>query len=321
MSGGEENLADKRILRILSEQKIFIVIIIIGFILSLRSSYFLSFANIINIFLFISIEGIIVIGMAYLIIVGELDLSVGSTMALSGVLAIVFQKYGVPAGILAGISVGIMVGIINGILVTKLRLTSIATTLGMMVLLNGVVFALTKSQTVKGTNKTFMLIAHSEFFKIPLSVIIFIALIIILELVLKRTLFGRNVFAVGGNITASKFFGIRVDRIRIITFILTGFLAGTAGVILASKLNIASGRIGLNTPILVITAVLLGGISLSGGEGSIFKAFQGILLIGILNNAMVLLRISPFIQDVIRGLLLILILMIDAINIRKSRYI
>ena len=135
-------MADKRILRILSEQKIFIVIIIIGFILSLRSSYFLSFANIINIFLFISIVGIIVIGMAYLIIVGELDLSVGSTMALSGVLAIVFQKFGVPVGVIAGISVGVVVGIINGILVTKLRLTSIATTLGMMVLLNGVVFAL-----------------------------------------------------------------------------------------------------------------------------------------------------------------------------------
>ena len=98
-------------------------------------------------------------------------------------------------------------------------------------------------------------------------------------------------------------------------------VASLAGVVLASKINVASGRIGINTPLLVITAVLLGGISLSGGEGSISKAFQGILLIGILNNAMVLLRISPFIQDMIRGLLLIIMLVVDAINIRRSKYI
>lgn len=314
-------MKNNKVLYFLNEQKILIVIFIIGIILTARTTYFVSFTNIINIFSFISIEGIIVIGMAYLIILKELDLSIGSNMALSGVLAIYLQKYGIAVGIISGLILGTTVGLLNGFLVTKLRLSSIAATLGTMVMLNGFVFALTNSATIKGTNKSFPLIANTTIFKIPVPVILFIFLVIIFEIVLKRTFFGRNVYAVGGNITASKFFGIKVEMVRIVAFTLTGFLAGLAGVLLASKLNIASGRIGLNTAILVITAVLLGGVSLSGGEGSILKAFQGIILIGILNNAMVLLQINSFIQDIIRGLILILILIINAVNINKEKYI
>jgi ribose/xylose/arabinose/galactoside ABC-type transport system permease subunit len=305
----------------LTDQRIVIVILIIGVFLSLSSDYFLTFHNIVNIFLFISIEGVIAIGMAFLIILGEIDLSVGSNMALSGVLAILMQRHGVAPGVVMGVLGGTFIGFVNGMLVTKLRLTSIATTLGMMVMLNGVVFALTKSESVKGTNPAFLLISQSAVGGIPVPVIVLIALCVIFELVLQKTYFGRNVFAVGGNITASRFFGIKVDRVRILCFVITGLLSGIAGVVLASKINVASGRIGVNTGLLVITAVLLGGISLSGGEGSVNKAFQGILLIGILNNAMVLLRISPFIQDMIRGLLLIIMLIVDAVNIRRSKYV
>ena len=305
----------------LNEQKILLVIIVIGIILVSNTTYFVSFTNIINIFNFISIEGIIVIGMAYLIILRELDLSIGSTMALSGVLAIYLQKYGIAVGIISGLLLGIAVGLLNGFLVTKLKLSSIATTLGTMVMLNGFVFALTQSKTIKGNNPTFPVLANTTWLKIPVPVIVFIILVIIFEIILKRTFFGRNVYAVGGNIIASKFFGIKVDMIRIAAFTITGFLAGLAGVLLASKLNIASGRIGLNTAILVITAVLLGGVSLSGGEGSIFKAFQGILLIGILNNAMVILQINSFIQDMIRGLILIMILIFNAVHINREKFV
>lgn len=307
-------------LKILSEQKILALIIVIGVFLSFASDYFLSFYNIVNIFSFIAIEGIIVIGMAFLIILGDIDLSVGSVMAFSGILAILFQKYGVVPAILVGILGGACIGLINGIIVTKFKVASIAVTLGMMVMVNGLVFALTKSQTVKGTNLDFARIAQSSISIIPAYVLIFIVLVIVFQMVLKRTLFGRNVYAVGGNTTASRFFGIKVDRVRIACFIISGTLAGVAGITLASKINVASGRIGVNTALLVITAVLLGGVSLSGGEGSVAKAFQGILLIGILNNAMVLLQISPFIQDMIRGGILIVILVIDAVNTERGKY-
>ncbi|MCL4415214.1 MAG: ABC transporter permease [Actinobacteria bacterium] len=314
-------MKNNKVLDFLNEQKILIVIVLIVIVLTIKTTYFVSFSNIINILMFISIEGVIVIGMTYLIILKELDLSIGSTMALSGVLAIYLQKYGMFVGIISGLLLGVAVGFLNGILVTKLKLTSIAVTLATMVMLNGFVFALTNSATIKGTNKSFPLIANATVFKIPVPIIIFIVLVIIFEIILKRTFFGRNVYAVGGNITASKFFGIKVEMVRISAFVLTGFLAGLAGVLLASKLNIASGRIGLNTAILVITAVLLGGVSLSGGEGSVFKAFQGMLLIGILSNAMVILQTNNFIQDMVRGLILILILIVDAISINRAKYV
>src|SRR4030042_4117858 len=287
----------------LIEQKILLIILVIGIFLSISSDYFLTFQNIVNIFSTISFEGMIVIGMALLIIIGEIDLSVGSIMAFSAVLAVLAQSYGVFTGVIAGIIGGIVVGLINGLITVKLKLPSIAVTLGTMVFLSGVVYALTKEHTLKGTNENFVLISQTEIFKIPLPVIVFIILLIIFEIILQRSIFGRDIFAIGGNATASKFFGIRVDRVRILCFTLTGFLAGIAGVMLAGKLNVASGRLGGDTAVFVITAVLLGGISMEGGEGSIFKAFQGILLLGIMNNAMVILKISSFIQEMIRGLL------------------
>jgi len=303
------------------EQKILLIIIAIGIFLWISSDYFLTFQNITNIFQTISFEGMIVIGMALLIIIGEIDLSVGSIMAFGAVLSVMFQSYGVFTGIVAGITGGIVIGLMNGLITTKLKLPSIAVTLGTMVFLNGVVFALTKEHTIKGTNENFVLISQTELFRIPLPVIVFIILLIIFEIILQRSIFGRHIFAIGGNATASKFFGLKVDMVRIICFTITGFLAGLAGVMLAGKLNIASGRIGGSTAVFVITAVLLGGISMEGGEGSIFKAFQGILLLGIMNNAMVIMKISSFIQEMIRGLLLILIVVIDAINIQKKRYL
>lgn len=314
-------MENKKLLKVLSDQKILILIFFIGLVLSIRSQYFLTYYNIVNIFSYMSIEGVIVIGMAFLIIVGEIDLSVGSVMAFSGILAIITQKYGVAAGVSVGLIGGVVIGLINGLLVTKLKLSSIPVTLGMMVMLNGVVFALTKSRSVKGTNPDFTRIAEPLFFNITGSILVFIILIVIFQIILKKSIFGRNVYAVGGNATASKIFGININRVRLLCFVITGFMAGLAGVLLAAKINVASGRIGVNTPLLVITSVLLGGVSLAGGEGSVVKAFQGILLIGILNNAMVLLQITPYIQDMTKGFILILILIIDGINTRRAMYV
>lgn len=303
------------------DQKIVLIIIAIGLYLSFRSRYFLTFQNITNIFLAMSYEGMIAIGMALLIILGEIDLSVGSIMAFGSVLAILFQPFGVFPGLLAGIVGGLVFGLINGLFVTKLKLPSIAVSLGIMILLKGIVFALTKEHTLTGTNEAFAVLSQTKILNIPLPVILFIALVIIFEIILQKTFFGRSIFAVGGNPTASRFFGIKVDKIRILCFVITGLLSGLAGVMLAAKLNIASGNIGQYSNVLVITAVLLGGISMEGGEGSIVKAFQGIILLGIMNNAMVIMKISPFVQEIIRGLLLILIIIIDSANIQKKKYL
>ena len=310
-----------RIKNIVIDQKIVLIIIAIGFYLSFRSRYFLTVQNITNIFLAISFEGMIAIGMALLIILGEIDLSVGSIMAFGSVLAIMLQPFGISAGIIAGIIGGTVFGLINGLFVTKLKLPSIAVSLGIMILLKGIVYALTKEHTLTGTNESFTAISQTEIMKIPIPVILFISMVVIFEIILQKTFFGRSIFAVGGNPTASRFFGIKVERVRILCFTITGFLAGVAGVMLAGKLNIASGNIGQYSNVFIITAVLLGGISMDGGEGSIVKAFQGILLLGIMNNAMVIMKISPFVQEIVRGLLLIIIIIIDSTNIQKKRYL
>jgi len=311
----------EKIKNILVEQKILLLILVLGIFLSFRSRYFLTFQNITNIFLAISFEGMIAIGMALLIIIGEIDLSVGSMMAFGAVLSILFQPYSVVAGIVTGIIGGIFFGLLNGFLVTKLRLPSIAATLGTMVFLKGIVFALTKEHTIKGTNENFILISQTEILHIPIPVILFIFLVLLFAFLLQKSFFGRDIYAIGGNAMASKFFGIKVNRARVLCFAITGFLSGLAGVMLAGKLNIASGNIGQYSNVFVITAVLLGGISMEGGEGNIFMAFQGILLLGIMNNAMVIMKISPFVQEIIRGLLLILIIVIDSINIQKKKYL
>ena len=175
-------MENRKVTKFIIDQKILIVIAAIVIFLSIRSQYFLTYYNIVNIFSFISIEGVIVIGMTFLMILGEIDLSVGAVMAFSTILAVLFQPFGVIVGVLAGIAGGALIGFANGILVTRLRLSSIPVTLGMMVLVNGIVFALTKSQSVKGTNPDFMKIAQPLFFNISGSIIILLVLVLVFEI-------------------------------------------------------------------------------------------------------------------------------------------
>jgi ribose transport system permease protein len=321
MSGQGRAVKSEKIKNFIIEQKIILIIIVIGIFLSLRSEYFLTFNNVISIFSAISFEGIIAIGMALLIIIGEIDLSVGYIMSFSALLAVMLQPFGIFPGIIAGIIGGTFLGLINGMLVIKFKLPSIAVTLGTMVFLKGLVLAITKQHTLKGENSNFLLIGEANLFQIPIYVIIFILLVIIFEFILQKSFFGRNVFAIGGNRIASKFSGIRVELVRVLCFVLTGFFSGLAGVLLTGKLNVASGNIGQLSNVYVITAVLLGGISMEGGEGNIFKAFQGILLLGILNNAMTIMKMSSHVQEIVRGLLLILIIVIDSINIHRKKFL
>jgi ribose transport system permease protein len=315
-------LSSERVRGFVIEHRMLFIVIAVGMVLSLLSRHFLSVENIVSILKNMSVEGSMVIGMALVIFLGEIDLSVGSVMALATTLSVLFQNYGVVIGVLAGLFGGLIAGLVNGVLITKLKLPSIAVTLGTMILINGGVFALTGEHTIAGSNSSFLLISQTQIFNIPLQIIIFVVLVGVFELIIQKSLFGRNVFAVGGNATASRLFGIKVERVRISCFALSGFLSGVAGVLLAGKINTASGNLGgSGTLILVITAVLLGGISLLGGEGSIIRAIEGILLLMILNNGMVLMRISSFVQDVIRGGLLILVLSIEAVNVRRKNYL
>lgn len=302
------------------ENRILILIVLICVIMGLRDPEFFSENNIKSVLLKISIEGIIVVGMAYLIILREIDLSVGEAMGLGSFFAITFQQYGVSAGIITGVAAGVAVGAANGMLVLKGKLPSIAITLGTMILVNGLIFVLTGSNSLAGSNADFTALALGQIWGIPVPIFLMIALTLIFNFCLAKTRFGRDVYAVGGNEVAARLAGIKVERVKFIAFVLTGALAGLAGVLLASRFNIASGALGASTPLFVITAVLIGGVSLAGGEGSVFKAFQGLLLVGVVESALIHLDVYSSVKLMAMGGLLVLTLVIDGIYTHKRSF-
>jgi ribose transport system permease protein len=309
----------------LINQKMFIILIVLVLFLSLYTEFFLTFENIINIIFQIALNGIIAIGMTYLIISGELDLSVGSSVAFTGVVTVMLlrSELGLLPSILIGMLTGVLIGFVNGVLVIKVKINSIATTLGMMIFLRGLVYLLTGNKNIRGTSETFKLIGSGEIFNIPYVVIIFIFLILVFGFLLANTIYGRNIYAIGGNSQASRLFGINVGKNKLIAFIITGFLASVSGIILASRLNVGSTQVGVDTLIDVLTIVILGGASLAGGEGSMFRTFQAALLIGIISNALQFLNIISHYHPIIKGLLLLGVLIIDAwyVKYRKYRFV
>jgi ribose/xylose/arabinose/galactoside ABC-type transport system permease subunit len=189
-----------------------------------------------------------------------------------------------------------------------------------MVALKGVVILLTKAETLKGNISEFTILGNGTFYTIPYAVIFYISFLLIFGIILAKSIYGRNIYAIGGNPVASRYFGINVERVKFISFLITGLLVGISGIITASRLNIASVNIGSDAPIFVITAVILGGISIMGGEGNVFKSFQGILLLGIIANAMRMIQIHPSYQILTKGILLILIIGINGYYVKISRY-
>lgn len=311
---------NKKVISIINQQRILIAIIATVTFLAFYSDSFFTYTNFINILMQISIDGIIAIGMTILMLQGEIDLSVGYNMALVGTVIILLQQYSLTLAIIFGVLTGITVGAINGLIVTRFKVASLPVTLGMMIALQGIVLLLTNTQTIKGDVKEFLVLGNGTFYTIPYAVIIFIIILIIFIVIVRRTFFGRNIYAIGGNPIASKFFGININKIKLISFMITGLLVSISGVIMTSRLNIASATIGRYTPLFVITAVLLGGTSLWGGVGGIVNTFQGILILGIIANGMRMVQIPVTWHLIVKGLLLILIASIDGFYVKRAKF-
>jgi len=315
-----EKMEKRKIFDFLNNQKIFLILIALVVILSLSNRLFLTYENILNIMFQAVLTGIIAIGMTYVIVGGDFDLSVGSNMALAATAIVIFERFGPVIAILGAILVSSFAGFINGFLVTKLKINAFVTTLAMMIFLRGLVLLLTGSKTLQGSSEVYLKFGYGTIFKIPYSVILFLFLYVVFGLILSKTIWGRNIYAVGNNSKAAHFFGISIAKTKILSFTLVGFFCGISGFVLVSRLNTASATFGNDTALDAITAVLLGGTSLSGGEGSVFKTFQGILLLGVLSNAMIVLNITPYLQQVIKGLILILIVSADSYYVKVNKF-
>lgn len=302
----------KNSLSVLAKKYPILLILLICIIyFGLSSPVFLTVQNLTNIILQVSIIGIMAVGMTLILINANIDLSVGSTLALSAALAMGLQSFGLVFAIAACLGVGTLIGAINGLLVSKAKINSFIVTLGAMMGVRGLVYIYTEERPIVGTERALVDFGSSSIGPIPTIAIIYILIIVLGELVLRYTTHGRNAIAVGGNYDAAKNAGINVDRHVFINFAFIGFTAALAGLLLVSRTNSATAFLGTNYELMVISAVVLGGTKLTGGYGSMLNTFGGVLVIGMIQNGMNLLNVHAYYSMLIMGLILIMVVFID----------
>lgn len=279
---------------------------------SMLSSEFLSVGNLLNILLQSSILGILAVGMTFLMISGYFDISIGSMMALTAAVAVSLTGYSVPLAILAALACGALFGAINGFFVTKGKINAFIVTLAAMVGIRGLLYVYTGEREIIGTVQAFEKIAAGEIFNIPVPILIWAAIVIACEWILRKTVYGRNVYGIGGNREATKNAGVPVDRYIFAFFMINGILVAIAGIILASRLNAATPVLGLGQEMIVIIAVVLGGTKLDGGYGNMIKTVAGVLTVGIIQNGMNILNVQTYYNMLIMGGIFILVVFMDA---------
>jgi ribose transport system permease protein len=297
-----------------------ISLLVVCLVTTLLTDRFLSPLNLTNILVQSSIMAVIAIGMTFVIIGGGFDLSVGSTVALAGcIAAMMIVKFGVAVGVLAGIAAGGAVGLANGMIIAKLGVNPFITTLGTMVLVRGVVYLITGGAPVgdEGLPAAFIAFGSARFLWIHYLVWVPVFLLLVLSWALQATPYGRRIYATGGNREAAYLSGVPVDRIIASTYAWCGALAGIAGVMLAARLQSGQPTAGEFYELTAIAAVILGGASLQGGEGTLYKSIIGVFIMVVLGNSLNLLNVDSYWQRVAIGMVIIAAAAADRLRSRR----
>lgn len=306
-----------------ASQGIGLLVLLVGMMVyfSWASPFFLSVNNFLNIGSNISYIGIMAIAMTMVIVSGGFDLSVGAVVALTAVTVAKIHDLDVNIwiAVAAGFAIGPLVGLANGLLVTKVGINPLITTLGTMSIVRGMAFVLTGGLTGTILDSGFAYIGRGEFFEVPVPLIILLIWFLIALVVMTSTRFGRDLYAIGGNAEASRLAGIPVDRRKVAVYVISGGAASVAGIVLASQLGAGAPQSAAGVELTVITAVILGGTSLSGGKGTVWGTMLGVFIMGVLNNGLALLRVSSFYQEVFRGAVLLLAVAVDQLGQRRRR--
>lgn len=311
----------KFLLNILKEQTIIIVFFFIIIGMGLSTPVFLSSRNLLNIFLQTSMVGIIACGMTFIILMAEIDLSVGSVAALAGIIAAKMQVHnGWPTSlsVVLALIVCFAAGILMGVIVAKLGVHSFVVTLGMLTIARGFALILSDGHPISGLSDSFKYLGQGKVGFLSFPAILFVIVVIISWFFVSQTKFGRGIYAIGGNKEASRLSGIPVDRYKIIIFGVCSLMAGMAGIILAGRVNSGQPTAGESFNLDAIASVIIGGTSLYGGRGGIGKTFIGALMLGIIRNGLNLIGVTPYWQKVFIGALIIAAVVIDRIQHRKE---
>ncbi len=302
------------------EFSLFLVLVLLSIFMTSSSPVFFTWANAEAILLALSVDAIIAIGMVVLLISGGLDLSVGSTLALTGVVTGLMLNAGQPAwiAILIGLITAVLVGLGNGLLVARLKINPFITTLGMAMMLRGLLLVLAKGKAVLNLPESFTVIGQGRLFSVQYPIFIMLALVIIGEVLVRNTRFFRQSYYIGGNEKAARLSGINVDLVKIFNYCLVAALAGVAGLLITARFGSSSVTVGSGLELRIITATIIGGASLNGGEGSVLGAFLGAAFMAVLANSLNLLGVDVYWQNLITGLILIVAVVIDVLNEKRK---
>ena len=301
---------------------IFIVLAVICTLLAIVTPRFLLLSNITNVLRQMAVIAIISVGMTYVIVTGGIDLSVGSTVAFTGCITALMLVAGYPilVCILVGLLLGTLVGLVNGLLIVYVKLAPFIATLGTMGIARGLVLALTRGYPIQPFPKTFELIGRGYLWIFPIPVILMIVIVFIGHLLLSRTKIGRYIYYIGSNEKAARLSGLSVNATLLFVYTIAGFFSGLASIVLISRLTSAQSNMGSGFELDAIAAVVIGGTTLSGGEGSVLGSLIGAALMGIIKNALILLGVNVYWQSVVIGLVIVLAVSIDAFRKNQNEW-
>jgi ribose transport system permease protein len=300
---------------------IIVVIAIIGAVLSLLSPVFLSPYNLRTVLLEITTNMYIALGMTLVMILGGIDLSVGSIVAMSGTLTVGFMAFNqvpLPIAVALGLGLGGATGLLNGLIVAYFKLPSFIVTLGMLNVARGVAYVYSGGHSTRMMDPIFTDIGSGYLWVLPLPVVYMIVLIGAFVVLLNRTKFGTYVYAIGGNRESARLSGVPIKKVEIATFTISGFLAAFAGLVLSARMFSGQPSVGIGYELDAIAACVLGGASLAGGIGRISGTLFGAIVIGIISNGLVLINVSSFWQLIVKGVIILIAVIIDSMKGRRN---
>ncbi len=298
----------------------FIGFIVLCIFMTVISDRFLTMSNLTNVARQVSINAIIASGLTFVILTGGIDLSVGAVMALSGTFlsGALIAGWSPVAAIGIGLGVGVLAGLINGFLVSYARMPAFIVTLAMMEIPRGIALLYTNGYPMSGLPKSFAILGRGDVFGIQTPILIMLIVYFLVYILLNHVPFGRYVYAIGGNEEAVRLSGIKVEKIKMLVYVISGITASISGVVLSSRLMSGQPNAGIGFELDAIAAVILGGTDIAGGKGHIIGTLIGALILGVLNNGLNLMGVSPYTQKVLKGVIIILAVYISSSRQKKS---
>lgn len=302
----------------LAKYGVILGLIIIMVFFTVMKARFLTVTNMLNMLRQASINGLLALGMTFVVLTGGIDLSVGSAVGAAGMYCALVARTetGMPwyVALLTGLAIGLLIGTINGVVIAYLRVPAFIATLGMLSIARGITFMASDAKPIPGLSKEFLVIGGGSAGVIPIPVLILIGVLVICYIILYKTRYGRYVFATGGNATSARVSGINIKMIICSVYMISGLFAGLAGAILTSRVTSGISQNGDGYEVDAIAAAVIGGNSLSGGRGRLWGTVVGFLIMGVMNNGLDMMAVSSYWQLVIKGIIIIGAVMLDSLN-------